>query len=65
MNGKEEFVHFRVYPKEKAALEVLSTLESRNKSEMMRELIREGLQNRGLDFTSIVGKEGAPERVTA
>jgi hypothetical protein len=49
-SNKAELINFRATRDEKEALHILSSLERRTKSEMMRELIREGLRNRGLDI---------------
>jgi hypothetical protein len=46
---RNEFIHFRVTETERRALDLLSISECRNPSEMMRELLREGLKKRGFD----------------
>jgi hypothetical protein len=51
---RREFIHFRVTPKEKQALEVMATYEGRSPSEMMRELLREGVNNRGLKAIGLI-----------
>jgi hypothetical protein len=50
---RTKFLHFRVSPFEKQSLEILADIEQRSASEMMRELIREGLLIRGLDLVSL------------
>ena len=52
-NNKTDFIHFRVTPTEKEALSILALLENRKPSEMMRELIREGVRNRDIDFFNL------------
>jgi hypothetical protein len=50
---RDESIHIKVNHVEKQALHVLASLEKRNPSEMLRELLREGLKNRDLDLVSI------------
>ena len=47
-NKRCEYINFRVSPEEKRALDNLVINEGRTQSEMMRELLREGLKRRGL-----------------
>lgn len=47
MNAND-MVKFRIYPEEKRALEIMSQQDCRNKSAMIRELIREGAMRRGI-----------------
>ena len=48
MYRKNEYLHFRVTPREQIALERLTQQEGRNLSEMLRELVREGALRCGL-----------------
>jgi hypothetical protein len=50
---RENFISCRTTKTEKEALLKMASLENRKPSEMMRELIREGLKNRGLDMPRI------------
>ena len=50
---REIFVQFRVNPKEKQALHILASLENRKPSELIRELIRDGIQKHDLDFYNL------------
>jgi hypothetical protein len=66
---RRDFIHFRVTPQEKKVLEYLSIIENRNPSEMMRELLREGAEKRGvapigfLDrYGKIIPVEGLEQR---
>lgn len=47
-------IAFRVYPKERLLLEIMAGRENRGKSEMIRELIREGAARRGLYQVGLV-----------
>lgn len=47
-------IAFRVYPKERMLLEIMASRENRGKSEMIRELIREGAARRGLYQVGLV-----------
>ncbi len=49
---REKFVSFRVSSNEKQGLEIMAAIENRSQSEMLRELIREGLKARGIDLVA-------------
>lgn len=49
---KTERVHTRVLPEEKKLLEQICRIEFRTEAEMIRELIREGAERRGLRPTT-------------
>ena len=46
---RSKCIHLRVSPDEKQALEILSTYNRRNPSEMLRELIRDGYKKQVVD----------------
>lgn len=48
--NREKFVKARVSSNEKQGLEILAAVENRSQSEMIRELIREGMKNRGIEM---------------
>jgi hypothetical protein len=50
----DEMMKFRIYPEEKRALEFMCQTDCRNKSAMLRELIREGARARGIVPLSIL-----------
>lgn len=52
-NNREDFVNFRVNQLEKQAIEVLCDREQIKISELMRNLVREGLQKHGVDLVTI------------
>jgi len=47
---REKFVNCRVSDNEKQGLEILAAIENRSISEMLRELIREGMKSRGVEM---------------
>lgn len=59
------YIHCRVTEEEKNALAAIAARDFRSPSEMMRELIREGLRNRGLSIGDIptIAKVGRPTTI--
>ena len=47
---RNHYINCRVSPREKEKMKILAAIENRTISEMMRELIREGMKNRGIDL---------------
>ena len=47
---REKYVNCRLSDDEKQGLIIMANIESRTQSEMLRELIREGLSRRGIDI---------------
>ncbi|GEM_PF-3376411 len=52
--NREGHINFRVSEKERKLLEIMAERENRDKSEMLRELIREGAARRGLFEVGLV-----------
>jgi hypothetical protein len=46
--GKTAAIHFRVTPRELAALQTLAERHERNQSDMLRKLIRDGARREGV-----------------
>jgi len=61
---RTEVINFRAAKAEKEALEIMSTYERINQSEMIRGLIREGMRIRGLHIFNISENQsvGVPSR---
>ena len=54
---RDLFIHFRVNRIEKEALKVLASLENRKPSELLRELIRDGLQEHNINLGDLDKEE--------
>lgn len=56
------FMTIRISPKERKVIELLSVREDRNSSEMLRELIREGAERRGIQAVGLVDLQSTEGR---
>jgi hypothetical protein len=54
MKIKNSYIHFRVGPAERYAADILTEAECLNLSEMMRLLIREGLEKRNMQLMGLI-----------
>lgn len=56
------FMTIRISPKERKVIELLSVQEDRNLSELLRELIREGAERRGIQAVGLVDLQSTEGR---